>query len=547
VIHRRHPSPFELGAYFDGEPVEGVADHLAHCRKCRESIEELRGVRSAVRGELDLTDGSARRRARWTVALIPVAAAVALLVAVAAPPGGLPVTRVENADEAALAPAAAPEFTPAEIASSAATPPTPAGVHADRTGAGAGAVPAAGRNAPSGSVSAGPSGADTPAAADPGRSVTSGAGQSVTKTGGRDAAGAGQPAPARSVAAPLTGPLRIGVPVPTRGASSAEGDQVLRAVRAVVDRANGTGGVAGRHVELVTVPTDDDAGRADALGRVDTLVGGFSIDAPAGMPWIMPADVGPSGPDVAAAELGAEQAGAALGLDLSTRRNETGTVGAIVAPGPDAGLATGLAKSVAVQQVEAGTDTSCDQEVLALRRRDVRAVALAVPPDLARRCAAAAARLGWRPGTGLLLAPSAVYAHLERDLVAQGAKSAVALLPPASDDPGAQRFRQAVPGTDSYRALVSFAAAELALDAGRLNHGAVTVAAVRDHHWHSDLYDVDGGQQTTAHVVAIRFGRWAATGATRHPSSPPMRRGVVIPPGGLVAWAGLEPGSRLAT
>src|SRR5919202_1273185 len=48
------------------------------------------------RGELDLTDGSARRRARWTVALIPVAAAVALLIAVAAPPGGLPVTRVQN-------------------------------------------------------------------------------------------------------------------------------------------------------------------------------------------------------------------------------------------------------------------------------------------------------------------------------------------------------------------------------------------------------------------------------------------------------------------
>jgi hypothetical protein len=263
------------------------------------------------------------------------------------------------------------------------------------------------------------------------------------------------------------------------------------------------------------------------------------------MPWIMPADVGPSGPDVAAGELAAEQAGAALGLDLAGRRNDTGTVGAIVAPGPDAGLAAGLARSVAVQQVEAGTDTSCDQEVLALRRRDVTAVALAVPPDLARRCAAAAARIGWRPGTGLLLAPSAVYAHVERDLVAQGARSAVALLPPGSDDPGAKRFRQAVPGSDSYRALVSFAATELALDAARLNSGAISTAAVRDHHWHSDLYDVDGGQQTTAHVVTIRFGRWAATTSGRH-QSPPMRRGVVIPPGGVVAWAALEPAGAVA-
>src|SRR5205085_6312412 len=109
VNRRRHPSPMELGAFFDGEMIEGVGEHVARCRKCRESLEELHGVRSAVRGELDLTDGSARRRARWTVALIPVAAAIALLVAVAAPPGGLPVTRVENADQAALAPAAAPE------------------------------------------------------------------------------------------------------------------------------------------------------------------------------------------------------------------------------------------------------------------------------------------------------------------------------------------------------------------------------------------------------------------------------------------------------
>src|SRR5688572_14705078 len=112
-MHRRHPSPLELGAYFDGEPIEGVSEHVAHCRRCRESLDELRGVRCAVRGELDLTDGSARKRARWTVALIPVAASVALLLAMSAPPGGLPVTRVENADEAM--PAALPVFTPPQV------------------------------------------------------------------------------------------------------------------------------------------------------------------------------------------------------------------------------------------------------------------------------------------------------------------------------------------------------------------------------------------------------------------------------------------------
>ena len=114
-MHRRHPSPLELGAYFDGESIEGVSDHVARCRRCRESLEELRGVRCAVRGELDLTDGSARRRARWTVALIPVAASIALLLAVSAPPGGLPVTRVENADQTA-SPAAPPLFMPSDAA-----------------------------------------------------------------------------------------------------------------------------------------------------------------------------------------------------------------------------------------------------------------------------------------------------------------------------------------------------------------------------------------------------------------------------------------------
>ncbi|HYT40291.1 MAG TPA: hypothetical protein VEN99_12305, partial [Acidimicrobiia bacterium] len=152
-MRRRHPSPLELGAYFDGEPIEGVPEHVARCRKCRESLDELRGVRSAVRGELDLTDGSARRRARWTVALIPVAAAVALLVAVSAPPGGLPVTRVENADEAAVAPAAAPEFTPAEPSDAATAPTVPAD---GRTGRGAAAVAGRGSsNAASGAGSAG--------------------------------------------------------------------------------------------------------------------------------------------------------------------------------------------------------------------------------------------------------------------------------------------------------------------------------------------------------------------------------------------------------
>ncbi|HET9769365.1 MAG TPA: hypothetical protein VFS16_00650, partial [Acidimicrobiia bacterium] len=318
---------------------------------------------------------------------------------------------------------------------------------------------------------------------------------------------------------------------PTRGVASGEGGEVLRAVRAVAHQANESGGVAGRPVEVVVVPTDHPARRAEALDRVDALVGGFSIDAPAGMPWVMPADIAPEGADVVAGELAAEQAGAALGADLAARSPDRRPIGAIVGSGPEAGLVTGLAKSLPVQEVAAGGG-SCDQEVVALRKRDVTALALAVPPDLARRCAASAARMGWRPSGGLLLAPSAVYDHLERDLASQGARSALALSAPNGEDAGTTRFRRACPSCDSYRSLMSFAAAELALAGARTSDGVLRTTALRDRRWQSDLYDVDGGRHTTAHVVSIRFGRWTNTDPPR-PTPPDTRRGVVNPFGNL--------------
>jgi hypothetical protein len=531
VIHRRHPSPLELGAYFDGEPIEGVPDHVARCRKCRESLDELRGVRCAVRGELDLTDGSARKRSRWTVALIPVAASVALLLAMSAPPGGLPVTRVENADEAT--PAALPVFTPPEV-----TDVTSPQAPATDDGGGADTARAGRPSGSAGSVSGGAPSSAAASAAGTEAEATAVPNAPSEKNAARRPASVTAAAPAGRAAPAASGPLRLGVPVPTRGSLAGEGAEVLRAVRAVVERSNETGGVGGRQVEVVAVPTDDAGARAAALNRVQALVGGFALEAPPGMPWVMPADVGLTGPDVAAVELAAEQAGAVLAADLAARGSR-GTVAAVVTPGPDAGLVTGLAKSMLVHSVEAGHKTSCDQEMSALRKRDVVALALAVPPDLARRCAAAAARVGWRPAGGLLLSPSAVYAHLERDLVTQGARSAVALVTPNADDSGSSRFRRSAPGCDSYRSLVSFAAAELALGAAGASDGVLTMSALRDKRWRSDLYDVEGGRHTTSHVVSVRWGRWT-TVESRSSSPPGMRRGVVLPdPGSLIA-AGRE-------
>jgi hypothetical protein len=523
-MSRRHPTPLELGAYFDGEPIEGVSGHIARCRRCRESLDELRGVRCAVRGELDLTDGSARRRARWTVALIPVAASVALLLAVAAPPGGLPVTRIQNADQAAVAPAP-PRFEPVAIPDVPAPPAAPVEVDAS-----AGDPPAPGRT---GARPTAPNTAARPSGSTD-RAPTA-AGPAKTKSAAGPApVSAAAPGPATRHGVPVPrGPLRLGVSVPTRGVSSGEGGEVLRAVRAVVNQANEAGGVAGRSVEVVVVPTDHQARRAEALGRVDALVGGFAFDAPAGMPWVMPADIAPTGGDVAAGELPAEQAGAALGADLAARSSDRRPIGAIVGSGPEAGLVTGLAKSLPVEEVAAGGDSRCDQEVVALRKRDVVALALAVPPALARRCAASAARMGWRPSGGLLLAPSAVYDHLERDLSTQGARTALALSAPNGDDAGIMRFRRACPGCDSYRSLVSFAAAELALSSARVTNGVLEMPKLRERRWQSDLYDVNAGQHTTVHVVGIQFGRWINSDPPR--SSPPdTRRGVLNPFGNVV-------------
>jgi hypothetical protein len=281
---------------------------------------------------------------------------------------------------------------------------------------------------------------------------------------------------------------------------------VFRAVRTVADSANEAGGVGGRRVDVVPVPTDDDVAQRVALSRVDALVGGFAIPAPAGIPWLVPADVEPSGPDVVPGEVSAEQAGRVLGADLATR-DLAGPAGAVVGEGPDAGFATGLAASVPVERVSAGPDTGCDDEVIALRRRGVSALAVAGPPDLARSCTAAAARMGWRPPGGLLVAPSAAYAHLELAFPAQGARTVLGFPSPRADEPGASRYRRTVSYSGAYRALVSFAAAELALDVARVT-GSVAAGPVRTRHWKSDLYDLDGGRNASPRIVAARFARW---------------------------------------
>ena len=71
-----HLSPEELAGYLDadlpGEEQRQVELHLASCTECREELADVRRLQ-------------VRRRRRWSLALIPAAAAAAALVAITLP------------------------------------------------------------------------------------------------------------------------------------------------------------------------------------------------------------------------------------------------------------------------------------------------------------------------------------------------------------------------------------------------------------------------------------------------------------------------------
>lgn len=294
--------------------------------------------------------------------------------------------------------------------------------------------------------------------------------------------------------------LRLVVVVPSAGPLAAEGAETVTAVRHLVESANLAGGVDGRDVELVIV----DAGDAKAVARLtgSVAVGGFGATPP--VPWLFPADPYVLG------SLSAEVSPVAAGAFLAAELNESGvrgSVAAVVAGGPDAALADGVALEMTVARVASSAATSCDTEIQAARRALPAALALAVPPELARRCLDAAARIGWRPPGGILLAPSAAYAGLDRTATAAGARTVLGLPWPTGDEPGAARFRAAVPGGRSYRALVAYAAAELAVASARaafpfglddLGRGT----------WRTDLVSLSEGHNVTPRIVVARQGGW---------------------------------------
>jgi hypothetical protein len=356
----------------------------------------------------------------------------------------------------------------------------------------------------------GHSSSTSPKGAEPGSATSSaqtrgGAAASGAAVSGSSAGGSKGSGPAS-----LAGALKLAVFVPTQGAAAAEGVEVSDAVRRAVADANESGGVGGVPVQLTVVPAEDGAAVAGLADVASAVVGGFGSAPASTVPWILPADPWAGSAGVVAAELTPAEAGARLGQDL-LRRGATGVVGVVVGSGPDTALENGLAQEVQVAPVSAPSSGACVPALTALEAEGVEAVAIAGSPALAASCASAFGTLAWAPPDGILLAPSAAYGGVTSAGVVPGASLYTVLgLPwPESSNPGAARFRSEVPGVSSYRALVSFAAVELAVQVAR-STGSLSLDRIAAGSWQSDLYDFAGTANVGAQVVEQSAGSWVS-------------------------------------
>ena len=140
--------------------------------------------------------------------------------------------------------------------------------------------------------------------------------------------------------------------------------------------------------------------------------------------------------------------------------------------------------------------------------RSAGALAIAGAPDLVEKCLDAAAAIGWNPAAGVVVPPSLAYVPFDPAWSGLSVRTALGLPGPMGTDPGATRFRTST-GFTSYRALVTFAATEMAIAVARTS-GSVTSAGISKGVWYSDLLHFDGVEN---HGVAI--ARASAVGWTR--------------------------------
>ena len=468
MILRPHPRKQDLGAWFDGEGADRVGAHVMGCSRCQRHVSELSRLRSWLRAQpfVAMKDAPVEEEREESVGRRrPLAVVATLLVAFL-----LVAERQGDAPSALESASATTTTTP---------PPTPS---TDTTDAGEITDPV-----PEGELAA----PAPPSSAAP--APNSVASQALAR--------ARQPS--------ADSALRLGLVVPATGSMAAEGRNITNVVRQRVAAANAAGGVAGVPVALEVVAAEDAEAVAAMARRVDALVGGFGVAAPAGTPWVLPADPAITGPDVIPAEMTPRLAGAHLGGVLR-RQGLNGPVGVVVGTGPDSALGGGLATRVPVTSVVANEAGTCVPEVVALRRAGAVALAVAGSPELATKCLRAAFAATWLPQFGTVLAPSAAYAGVQALPEALGSRTVLGLPWPTSTAPGAARFRATTQST-SYRALVSYAATELAIDVAR-QQGSLSLGSVDAGNWRTDLVDLSGLTGRVITLVSAFAGTWLIVG-----------------------------------
>lgn len=474
----RHPGGIDLGAWFDGEGAGSVGEHVVRCARCQRRVSELARVRAWVRAQPFFAMGDAANGApphrRWRPAMVPILAVLLVLLLAPNRPweGPRPMTTAGRAGD-----------QPAERA---------------------------GRS----------SGGDAPPARD--TSPSTPATEEPAPLGEAQSRPTGKPATGSSPS------LRLGLIVPTVGSLAGEGVQITEVVRRRIELANASGGVGGRAVELLVVAAEDKAAVAALPRRVNALVGGFGAAPPPGVTWLMPADPSITGLHVLPAEPSPWAAGVELGR-LLREQGLRGPIGVVVGSGPEAALADGLSMEAPTTRVPAASESSCATEIDSLRRAGAAALAVAGSPALAARCLESAARAQWAPPSGALLAPSAAYGTLPPAARLDAVRTVLALPWPTSSDPGAARFRAST-RSQSYRALVSFAAAELAIDVAR-QRGSVSLPAVASGTWRSDLLDLVGVTGRVGSVVVAGSGSWVRVPPISLPEIPALPLGA---PSGLL-------------
>jgi hypothetical protein len=444
-LHEIHPSRRALVVWFDGHDDDVTAEHVAECQLCQREVQRLRPIWEGrwVRG-------------RTRLPLLRPAVASVLVIAL--------LTSLGLATRRPTAPDLGPLLT---------------GVRSDR-----GAAASFTQGTPSQQI----------------RTAQTSAARQRLNT-------ATPPlnTPVVQAVAPLTS-LSLGVLVPRTGPFSSEGDEVVRAVREAVAEANADAAKPAFEVTVQVVYPEDEGALTDLSRRIDALVGGFGEVSIPGISWLLPADPDVTGPNVVAGEMSARAAGVRLGADL-VARDFSGIVGVIQDDGPEASLADGLSTRVQTEVVKASEGTSCDQQILTLRNSGVTALALAMSPESVAACVKAAQRVAFRPDGGLLVPPSAAYEHLPLFSSTLGIRTVLGFPWPGSADSGAADFDSSVRGSRSYRALISFAAARLAIQVAQ-SRRSISYSSINAGDWRGDLYWLDRGVNRNAKVVELEGNSW---------------------------------------